>query len=138
VGLSDDRGASAVELAILGPILLIIITLIIQWALWFEAREVALDAAQAGAQYAREQQPGWAENAVSHATSFYQNVGTSIIKGFHVAVSPPAGDPNQVYVTVSGTIPTLIPGLSPFSVNETSGGDVECFRPAASGGEQCG
>ena len=138
VKLSDDRGVSAIELAILAPILLIVVTLIIQWALWFEAREVALDAAQAGAQYAREQQPGWAANAVSHAKSFYQDVGTSIIKGFQVTVNPPAGNPNQVFVTVSGTIPTLIPGFSPMSVHETSGGDVECFRSAAAGGLRCG
>ncbi|HEY2579552.1 MAG TPA: TadE/TadG family type IV pilus assembly protein [Streptosporangiaceae bacterium] len=138
VELSDDRGVSAIELAILGPVLLIVITLIIQWALWFEAREVALDAAQAGAQYAREQQAGWAENAVSHAKSFYQDVGTSIIKHLQVSVNPPSGNPNQVFVTVSGSIPALIPGFSSLSVHETSGGDVECFRSAASGGQQCG
>jgi Flp pilus assembly protein TadG len=138
VELSDDRGVSAIELAILGPILLIVVTLIIQWALWFEARQVALDAAQAGAQYAREQQVGWAANAVSHAESFYRDVGTRIITNFQVSVNPPAGNPNQVYVTVSGTIPTLIPGFSPMTVHETSGGDVECFRSAVSGGQQCG
>jgi Flp pilus assembly protein TadG len=138
VELSDDRGASAIELAILAPILLIVVTLIIQWALWFEARQVALNAAQAGAQYAREQQPGWASNAVSHAERFYRDVGTSIITNFQVSVNPPAGNPNQVYVTVSGTIPTLIPGFSPMTVHETSGGDVECFRSAASRGQQCG
>jgi Flp pilus assembly protein TadG len=138
VVLSGDRGVSAIELAILGPVLLIVITLIIQWALWFEARQVALDAAQAGAQYAREQQAGWAANAVSHAEGFYKDVGTRIISGFRVTVNPPAGNPNQVYVTVTGTIPTLIPGFSPLTVHETSGGDVECFRSAASGGRQCG
>lgn len=137
-GLPDDRGVSAIELAILGPVLLIVILLIIQWALWFEARQVALNAAQAGAQYAREQQAGWAANAVSHAETFYKDVGTRIITNFQVSVNPPAGNPNRVYVTVTGTIPTLIPGFSALTVHETSGGDVECFRSAASGGQQCG
>jgi Flp pilus assembly protein TadG len=142
VELSDDRGVSAIELAIFGPILLIIIMLIIQWALWFEARQVALDAAQAGAQYAREyagaQQSGWASQAAGQATTFYDKLGTSIIKGFHVGVNPPGGNPNQVSVTVTGTIPTLIPWFPPLTVHETSGGDVECFRSAAAGGRSCG
>lgn len=138
VELSDDRGVSAIELAILGPVLLIVVTLIIQWALWFEARQVALDAAQAGAQYAREHQPGWAANAVSHAESFYKDVGTRIIGGLRVTVSQPPGKPDQVFVTVTGTIPTLIPGFSALTVHETSGGGIECFRSAQSGGQQCG
>jgi len=138
VELSGDRGASAIELAILGPILLILVILVIQWALWFEARQVALDAAQAGAQYAREQESGWAEQAVSQAQGFYNRVGTRIIKGFSVTVSPSGGRPDQVYVTVTGTIPTLIPGFPSLTVHETSGGYVECFRSAATGGQQCG
>src|SRR5579859_2302318 len=136
--LSDDRGVSAIELAILAPVLLIVVTLIIQWALWFEARQVALDAAQAGAQYAREHQAGWAANAVSHAENFYKDVGTRIITGFRVTVNQPPGNPDQVYVTVTGTIPTLIPGFSALSVHETSRGALECFRSAASGGQRCG
>ena len=136
--LRADRGSSAIELAILAPALLILVMLVIQWALWFQAREVALNVAQDGARYAREQQPGWPQQAVTQAESFYTRVGTKVLTDLRVQVSPPGGAPNQVFVTVTGHVPTLIPGLSPLTVHETSGGDVECFRPASTPGQQCG
>lgn len=137
-GPNRDRGSSAIELAILAPALLILVMLVIQWALWFQARQVALNVAQDGARYAREQQPGWPQQAVSQAESFYTQVGTKVLTDMQVQVNPPGGAPDQVFVTVTGHVPTLIPGMSPLSVRETSGGDVECFRPASSAGQQCG
>lgn len=137
-GLNRDRGSSAIELAILAPALLILVMLVIQWALWFQARQVALNVAQDGARYARQQQPGWPQQAVSQAESFYTQVGTKVLTGMRVQVNPSGGAPNQVFVTVTGHVPTLIPGMSPLTVRETSGGDVECFRPASSAGQQCG
>jgi Flp pilus assembly protein TadG len=136
--LRGDRGSSAIELAILAPALLILVMLVIQWALWFQAREVALNVAQDGARYAREQQPGWPNQAVTQAESFYTRVGTKVLTDMRVQVSPDGGAPNQVFVTVTGHVPTLIPGLSPLTVHETSGGDVECFRPASTSGQRCG
>jgi Flp pilus assembly protein TadG len=136
--LARDRGSSAIELAILAPALLIITMLVVQWALWFQARQVALNVAQDGARYAREQQTGWPQQAVAEADSFYDTLHTGIIKDIQVTVSPDGGDPSQVYVTVTGNVPTLIPGISLLSVRETSGGDTECFRPASAGGQQCG
>jgi Flp pilus assembly protein TadG len=135
--LAQDRGSSAIELAILAPALIILTMLIVQWALWFQARQVALDAAQAGARVARAQQPGWPAQSVSQALGFYHQVGTSLLGGPHASVSPAGGQPNAVYVTVTGTVPTLIPLIPQLTVRETAGGDVECFRPAQLGGQQC-
>src|SRR2546421_5726384 len=45
----SDRGSSAVELAVLAPALMLICMLILQFGLWFNARQTALAAAQAGA-----------------------------------------------------------------------------------------
>lgn len=114
--------------------LLIISMLVIQWALWFEARGVALSAAQAGARIAREQQPGWPAQSVSEAVSFYNKVGTSLLNGVNASVNPASGNPDQVHVTVGGKIPTLIPLIPPLTVTETAGGPVECFRPGQAGG----
>ena len=137
---STDRGSSAIELAILAPVLLIISMLVIQWALWFEARGVALSAAQAGARTARQQQAGWQAQSVSDATSFYNRVGTKLLGG-SPNVPPPqtvGNPPSQVYVSVSGQIPTLIPFIPPLTVTEKAGGPVECFRPDQGGGTTCG
>jgi Flp pilus assembly protein TadG len=126
---AGDRGSSAIELAILAPVLLILSMLVIQWALWFEARGVALSSAQAGARTAREQLPGWPAQSVTDAQNFYNRVGTRLLSGVNASVSPAGGNPSQVYVTVGGKIPTLIPLIPPLSVNEKAGGPVECFRP---------
>jgi Flp pilus assembly protein TadG len=134
-GAPGDRGSSAIELAILAPALLLISMLIIQWALWFEARGVALAAAQAGARTAREQVPGWQTQSVSDAESFYNRVGTKLISGLTVPPPQTAGKPpSQVYVSVTGQIPTLIPFIQPLTVTEKAGGPIECFRPAQAGG----
>lgn len=136
--LARDRGSSAIELAILAPALLVITMLVIQWALWFQASQVALNVAQDGARYAREQQAGWPKQAVSQAESFYAELHTNVLSHIQVTVNPPGGATNQVFVTVTGDVPTLIPGISALTVHQTSGGDVECFRPATTGEPPCG
>jgi Flp pilus assembly protein TadG len=136
----DDRGSSVVELAVLAPGFLMIIMLIVQFGLWFNARQAALAAAQAGAQVARENAamtanwPGLAEQASSN---YYDTLNTSLLGSLTATVS---GNPaNQVYVTVSGPM-----GYSVFNffgikwtITETAGGPVECFRPAGAAGA-CG
>ena len=65
-----ERGSSVVELAVLAPALMMICMLILQFGLWFNARQAALAAAQAGALVAREQaatNPGWAGAAQNAA-----------------------------------------------------------------------
>jgi Flp pilus assembly protein TadG len=135
--MAGDRGSSVIELAILAPALLILTMLAVQWTLWFQARQVALNAAQAGARIARAQQPGWPAQSVSGALSFYQQVGTKLLGGPAASVNPAGGQPSQVFVTVTGTVPTLIPLIPALHVTETAGGAVECFRPAQTGGQQC-
>jgi len=44
---AGDRGASVVELAVLAPGLMMLCMLILQFGLWFNAREAALASAQA-------------------------------------------------------------------------------------------
>ena len=51
----SDRGSNVVELAVLAPALLMLCMLILQFGLWFNARQAALAAAQAGALVAREE-----------------------------------------------------------------------------------
>lgn len=136
----DDRGSSVVELAVLAPGFLMIIMLIVQFGLWFNAREAALAAAQAGAQVARENAAmtaNWQGLAEQASSNYYDTLNTSLLSSLTATVS---GNPaNQVYVTVSGPM-----GYSVFNffgikwtVTETAGGPVECFRPAGAAGA-CG
>jgi Flp pilus assembly protein TadG len=127
-----DRGSSVVELAVLAPALMMVCMLILQFGLWFNARQAALAAAQAGATVAREQAASngaWQSDAQAAAQAYFQGLHTSLLKDLSAHA---AGDPHSnVSVTVSGPL-----GFSVFSffnlnltVSATAGGPVECFRP---------
>jgi Flp pilus assembly protein TadG len=133
-----DTGSSAIELAILAPALLFATMLIIQFALWFDARHAALAAAQAGARIAREEaasNPSWQAHASQEATTYYDALGTRLLT--NVQVPPPTLDSatNQVFVTVTGQLAGILPWH--MTIDVTVGGPVECFRPAGGGGA-CG
>src|ERR1700761_7849196 len=136
----DDRGSSVIELAVLAPGFLMIIMLIVQFGLWFNARQAALAAAQAGAQVARQDAAtngNWQSLAQTASSSYYDSLNTSLLSSLQANAH---GDPaNQVFVTVQGPM-----GYSVFNffhikwtVSETAVCSVECFRPAAGGG-RCG
>jgi len=77
-----DRGSSAIELAILAPMLLAMIWLTIQYALYYQGRQVALAAAQLGARVASQDAdavPGWAGLADQSAENYYHGLGTRVL-----------------------------------------------------------
>lgn len=134
-----ERGASAVELAILTPAMLFATMLIIQFALWFNARHAALASAQAGARVAREEAfakpQQWQADAVHEATTYYDALGTRLLTNVQVPAPTIDAAANQVFVTVTGQLDGILPWH--MTITETSGGPVECFRPAGGGGA-CG
>ncbi|HEY1640797.1 MAG TPA: TadE family protein [Streptosporangiaceae bacterium] len=133
-----DRGSSVVELAVLTPALMMLCMLILQFGLWFNARQVALASAQAGATVAREEansRPGsWAGDAQAAAQNYYESLHTGLL----TKVMPRAhGSPlTNVYVTVQGPLAyTVFPFFKiNLTITETAGGPVECFRPAGQNG----
>jgi Flp pilus assembly protein TadG len=136
----DDRGSNVVELAVLAPAFFAMVMMIIQFGLWFNARQAALASAQAGAQIAREyaaRTGNWNGMAEQASRNYYTDLNTKLLSSLQAqAHGSPA---NQVFVTVTGPL-----GYSVFNwfgvkwtVTETAGGPVECFRGAANGGN-CG
>jgi hypothetical protein len=111
--------------------------LIIQFGLWFDAREIALAAAQAGARVAREEagnqpQPTCRDDASSTAENYYRSLNTHLL-GSLTATSTCTPGSLDAGVTVSGPL-----GYSVFSwfgstwtVTETVTGPVECFHTVA-------
>jgi Flp pilus assembly protein TadG len=134
---AGDRGASAIELAILAPLLLLATLLIVEYAMWFDARHAALAAAQEGDLVARQQaavpDSAWVSDAENAATSFYAGLDTSVLTNVTAAKPPPAMTGGTVSVTVSGTLNWLFS----LPISETVAGPVECFRAEASGGALC-
>lgn len=125
-----DGGASSIELVLLAPLVILVILLVGQFAMWYQARHVAIAAAQAGARVARDTQQGqtWQGPAITAAETYAQQVGGSLLRDSNAAT---VGGGNMRGVTVTGTAPSIIPipGLS-FTINETSEGPTECFRPS--------
>jgi Flp pilus assembly protein TadG len=133
-----DHGSSAVELVILTPVLLALIWLIIQYALYYQGRQVALAAAQIGARVARQDAstvPGWRAVAEHSAEGYYAGLGTRVLGGAVTAVAAPVGV-SEVKVTVTGRAASIMFGLT-LTIHETASGPVECFRPDRGGGQQC-
>jgi len=142
--LRSDRGSSAVELAVLAPAFLGVIMLIIQFGLWFNARQIALASAQAGARVARQEYASttanWAADATGTARRYYGALNTHLLGSLNATpVTGIDGGTQVVGVTVSGPL-----GYSVFNwfgfdwtVTATVTGPVECFHPANDGGA-CG
>jgi Flp pilus assembly protein TadG len=134
--IRDDRGSSAVELAILAPTLIVVSLLIVQFALWFDAKHAALAAAQEGDRAAREEAfvnpSGWQSIAVENAMNYYQALDTSVLSQVNAQATYTKG--NNVSVTVSGQLN----GIWTLTVSETVTGPVECFRTSQSQGASCG
>jgi Flp pilus assembly protein TadG len=134
-----DRGSSAVELAILAPILLLIIFMSIQFALWYQGRQVALAAAQAGSRVARQEAnvtAAWRSDARNAARNYYGALGTKVLGG-NITATPVGSAANQVGVRVRGQVVSIVFGLK-LMINVTVSGPVECFRPDLNGGRRCG
>lgn len=133
-----DRGSNVVELAVLAPALMMLCMLIVQFGLWFNARQAALASAQEGARVARQDAAvspgGWRTAAQDAATSYYRSLNTSLMGSLTARAH---GNPRaSVYVTVSGPL-----GYSVFpffrlhlTISATAGGPVECFRPVNANG----
>ncbi|MFG3435882.1 TadE/TadG family type IV pilus assembly protein [Nonomuraea sp. NPDC047897] len=128
-----------IELALLMPVVLAVVLLIVQVALWFHGRQVAEAAAREGARVARSapfDSGSWEAEASAKATAVVRAIGPRLLANATATTS--AKDPDQRFVTVRGSAVQVVPLLPElaFTVTATSGGPVECFRPD-NGGDDC-
>jgi Flp pilus assembly protein TadG len=128
-----DRGSSALELAVIAPVLILIIFSIIQFALWFYGRNVALQAAREGVSTLRlvnDDDPDKRAAALLRVQDDVERyagvVGQEALLGA-TAVAEYVGD-QRVRVTVTGRAVTLIPGWD-ITISRTVTGEVEQFEP---------
>ncbi len=137
---SDDSGTSAIELAILAPLLLLLIFGLVQLALWAYGRSVALQAAQQGVAKIRIIDPtttgagGAVDQAVLTTRDYAGSIGGQGLLGPAVARPVYATDSGtqrtRVTVTVTGHVISLIPGWQ-FTISRSASGELELFRSAA-------
>ncbi|MCI0688649.1 MAG: pilus assembly protein [Sporichthyaceae bacterium] len=126
-----DRGATAVELALLFPLIVLVLAGIIQFALYQFARQIATSAAQAGARVARTQaEPdptGWQTAARDHARDRIDTLGPSMVEDVQITALDPGG--GVVGVRIRAEVPNLWPDFLVPDLDETSLGPVEEFKP---------
>ncbi|MEU0490792.1 TadE family protein [Nocardiopsis sp. NPDC006139] len=115
----DDRGSGTLEVAVLFPVVLLIVMAILQAGLWYHGRSVALAAAQEGVSAGRAElsSVGHAQEA---AAAFAEKVGALD----DVSVSTAGSSATRIRVTVTGRVPSLIPGV-PIAVSQEASGAVE-------------
>jgi Flp pilus assembly protein TadG len=115
-----DRGSAPLELAIVAPAVLLLVFGVLQTCLVFHARQIALAAAQQGADAARAYDaPAGAGTA--RAQAFLSQAAGDSLVATSVTVTASAG---QVAVTVEGSAISLLPGVS-FHIWQTSAGPRE-------------
>jgi Flp pilus assembly protein TadG len=118
----SDRGMTALELTLVAPLLLWWIMLIVQYGLWWHAKQVA-NAAAAEAVDVTQTPTGTAEDGEMAARAYLAQAGN--LTNTMIAVDRGATD---VSVQVQGDAPQLVPGWS-WGVTAESQAPVEEFTP---------
>ncbi|MFJ2094742.1 TadE/TadG family type IV pilus assembly protein [Streptomyces sp. NPDC087901] len=102
-----DRGFASVEFAVLALVVLGLVFTTIQVGLYFHARKVAQSAARHGVEAGRAFGSGEGDG-VAEAQAFLARFGGSV-RG--ASVSSAGSSAEEVRITVSGSVATLVPGL---------------------------
>ncbi len=117
------------QFVLITPVLIFLVFLAIQMALWLHAKHVLLAAAQQGTRVAQgaDQTPSQSSLAGHDAAIAYiQAIGPQLVSGATATVARDAAN-TTVTVTVTGTAINVVPGLT-LHVHETATGPVERYR----------
>jgi hypothetical protein len=118
----DDRGLSTLQLTIAAPVLLWWLMLIVQYDLWWNAKQVA-DGAAAEAVDVAQTPTGTAAAGEAAVHSYLSQAGN--LRDIRVTVER---ETDLVTVQVQGAAPQLVPGWS-WGVTARSQAPIERFRP---------
>jgi Flp pilus assembly protein TadG len=120
--LRDDRGAGPIELAILGPLIILLLFGAAQVAAYHSAQAAALTAAQAAVTAERQYdaEPG---DGKPHAEQFLTQTA-DWLSG--TEVSDPIYTGDQVSYVVTGVALSLVPGVR-WQVRQSANGTLETF-----------
>ena len=119
-GRSAERAIATIEMAILTPVMLLLVTVSTQAALWQEADHVALAAAERGAA-SGAQVGGSPAGAHDEAISAASQMGAGVLISPGATVTEKGG---LVTVTVTGESEQLVPGI-PVSVSASASAPIE-------------
>ena len=118
-----EHGSSSLQTVLVMPLLLLLITLIVQFALWYHAAHIATAAAQDGARAARVE-GGTATDGHTRAQQVLDQLGSGVVTGPTITATR---DGNVARVEVHGYAPQLVPGVR-LPIDAVSQGPIERFR----------
>jgi Flp pilus assembly protein TadG len=121
---AEELGSATLEIVVLFPAVLLATFGLVQGALYYHARDVALAAATDGLTAARSR-TGTAEEGRNAALTFLRRAG-----GDHVLPASLVKSERTVTtakLTVSGHALSLVPGVPGWDVEQTASGPVERF-----------
>jgi len=124
-GRHPERGSVSAELVMATPLLLLLVLLVVQFALWQHAVHVADAAAQEGARAARLE-GGSAAAGQAEAERFLARLGHTVVTDPEVTVHR---DAERARVEVRGYAAAVVPFLH-LPVRVASEGRLERFRSA--------
>ena len=116
-----DRGSAAVEHIIVYPMLLLLIFAAVQSGVWWHARNMALSAAESGVREGRV--AGSAQVGVDAAQDYLDQIANDTFTD--VDVSSAGSGPDEVTISVTGTVPSLFMGLIDLQVSQSASGPIE-------------
>ncbi|MHA6765093.1 TadE/TadG family type IV pilus assembly protein [Streptacidiphilus sp. PAMC 29251] len=125
---AGDGGVMSISLAMVFPLVLTLILLTVQGALWWYDRQVALSAARQGSEAARSFQADPGAGAAA-ANRFLDQVGGGLTER-SVQVSPVTANSLTVTSTVTVRTQSLLPFLPGILITQTIVAPVERFVPA--------
>lgn len=126
---ADERGAGSAELVIVTPLLLLLVLLIAQFALYMHATHIAQAAASEALSAARVS-GGSAAAGNTEGQHVLTQLGSGPLRGNSVNVRRGS---SQVSVTVTGAVINVLP-FATFTVHAEAVGPVEKFTPPSSPG----
>ncbi|MGH9014011.1 MAG: TadE/TadG family type IV pilus assembly protein [Acidimicrobiia bacterium] len=118
-----DQGGASVELVLVTPLVMLLIAVAIQFALYYHASNIATAAAQDGVRAAQVEHGSGADGA-ARARVVADRAG-SVLEG--VSIDASRGE-RRVRVEVSGSVVSFVPGLH-LTLTRSAEGSVEQFLP---------
>ncbi|MER6443629.1 TadE family protein [Streptomyces venezuelae] len=112
-----DRGESSIQMAIVFPFVIALTVIVVQASMWIHARSVALTAAREGVAAARTYQSPEGAGAARARETLDRIAGGSLNAS---TVSTEGSTATDVRVTVTGSAPSMLPGLSGLSVSQSA------------------
>jgi len=104
---ADDKGAVSGQLVIATPLLLFLLLVTVQFAVWLHAVHIA-QATAAQAVSAARTEDGSAAVGQAQADKILAQLGTGLLIDPQVSVTRAGG---QVHAQITGTVQTIVPGM---------------------------